>query len=105
MDREIRAQERHHQSEAKRQREAAIAAELQKHAVQVHTQLSQLHRHLPGSPRELSDRSSETRSGRSSHLDYKDRLDKIEALATSTTPSTSSAVYSIDVLRFVSFIP
>lgn len=93
MDREIRAQERHQQSEARRQREAAVAVELQKHAVQVHTQLSQLHKYLPGSPRDLSDRSNETRSGHS--FENKDRLDQIEALATTATPSTSSTVYKI----------
>lgn len=65
LDREIRAQERHYQSEAKKHKEAiAAAAELQKHATQVHTQLSQLQKHLPGtsvshqrSPRESIDKS------------------------------------------------
>lgn len=96
MDREIRAQERHQQSEAKRHRDAAITAELQKQAVQVHTQLSQLHKHIPGSPRELSGKSSESRSGRS-NSDQKDRSEKIETLATTATPSTSSTVhYKLD---------
>lgn len=90
MDREIRAQERHQQSEARRHKEAAIAAELQKHAAQVHTQLSQLHKHIPGSPRELHDKSGDSKSSRS-HQDSKDRSDKSETLATATA-STSSIV-------------
>lgn len=100
MDREIRAQERHQQSEARRQREAAVAFDLQKHAVQVHTQLSQLHKHLPSDP---ADKSNEVRSGRS--FENKDRLDKIEVLATTATPSTSSTVYKTCFsYRFENFI-
>lgn len=95
LDREIRAQERHHQFELKKHKEAVAAAvELQKHATQVHTQLSQLQKHVPGtqstaaarSPRESFDK-TDTKS-RSSHHDLKQ---KSEALAT-TSASTSSAV-------------
>lgn len=93
LDREIRAQERHHQSELKKHKEAvAAAAELQKHATQVHTQLSQLQKHVPGtplqtprSPRESLDKTDS--KGRPHH----DSKDKSEALAT-TSASASSAV-------------
>ena len=95
LEKEIRAQERHHhhQSELKKHKEAAAAAaELQKHATQVHTQLSQLHKHTPGtplqtprSPRESLDKTDT--KGRSHH----DSKEKGEALAT-TSASVSSAV-------------
>lgn len=93
MDREIRAQERHHQSELKKQKEAvAAAAELHKHATQVHTQLSQLDKHVPGtplqtprSPRESLDK-TDTKS-----QPHHDSKEKSEALAT-TSASVSSTV-------------
>lgn len=93
LDREIRAQERHHQSELKKHKEAAAAAaELQKHATQVHTQLSQLSKPPAGtlltgprSPRESLDK---TDAKNRSHQDSKE---KSEALAT-TSASASSAV-------------
>lgn len=106
MDREIRAQERHHQFELKKHKEAAAAAaELQKHATQVHTQLSQLQKPVPGTSaaataaapatsRSARDSLDKTDGkSRSSHHDLKH---KGEALAT-TSASTSSAV------RFSSF--
>lgn len=92
LDREIRAQERHNQIELKKHKEAvAAAAELQKQATQVHSQLSQLSK--PGtptatrSPRESLDK-TDSKSQRSSLHDPKQ---KGEALAT-TSASTSSAV-------------
>lgn len=95
MDREIRAQERHHQFELKKHKEAvAAAAELQKHATDVHTQLSQLQKHVPGSPsaatrspRESIDEKTDGKSRSSQH----DLKQKGEALAT-TSATTSSAV-------------
>lgn len=94
LDREIRAQERHNQCELKKHREAAAAAaELQKQATQVHTQLSQLQKHVPGtplttprSPRDSLDR-TDAKTGRSQH----DSKQKGEALAT-TSASISSTV-------------
>lgn len=93
MDREIRAQERHNQSELKKHKEAAAAAaELHKHATQVHTQLSQLQKHIPGtpltaprSPRESLDKTDPR------YRSHHDSKEKGEALAT-TSASVSSAV-------------
>lgn len=90
LDREIRAQERHH-LEAKKHKEAAIAAELHKHASHVSTQLGQLQKHIPigtplttpRSPRDSLDK-TDLKISRSHH-------DKSEALA-STAASSSSAV-------------
>lgn len=94
LDREIRAQERHNQIELKKHKEAvAAAAELQKHATQVHTQLSQLSKHVPGSPSAAtrSPRESVDKSDGKSRSSQHDLKQKGEALAT-TSASTSSAV-------------
>lgn len=110
LEKEIRAQERHHQSELKKHKEAAAAAELHKHATQVHTQLGQLQKHIPGtplqtprSPRESLDKTDT--KGRSHH----DSKEKGEALAT-TSASVSSAVchsnvhFSATLFVFVHYI-
>lgn len=106
LDREIRAQERHHQFELKKHKEAvAAAAELHKQASQVHTQLGQLQKHVPGSPsaatrspRDSIDGKTDGKS-RSSHHDLKQQG---EALAT-TSASTSSAVCCSFVDKILQF--
>lgn len=94
LDREIRAQERHNQIELKKHKEAvAAAAEHHKHATQVHTQLSQLSSHEPGSPSAAtgSPRASIDKTDAKSRSSHHDLKQKSEALAT-TSASTSSAV-------------
>lgn len=108
LEKEIRAQERHHQSELKKHKDhqtelkkhkeaAAVAAELQKHATQVHTQLSQLQKHLPGTPLQTprSPRESIDKTDPKSHSHH-DSKEKSEALAT-TSASVSSAVCHFNV--------
>lgn len=102
LDREIRAQERHNQIELKKHKEAvAAAAELQKQASQVHTQLSQLSKHVPGSPSAAtrSPRESIDKSDGKSRLSHHDLKQKSEALAT-TSASTSSAVCHLLLLSY-----
>lgn len=102
LDREIRAQERHHQSELKHLKKhkeaAAAAAELQKNATQVHTQLSQLHKHVPGTPLQTprSPRESLDKSDLKGQFQH-DSKDKVEALAT-TSASASSVVCDLKML-------
>lgn len=105
LDREIRAQERHNQSELKKHKEAAAAAEL-KHATQVHTQLSQLQKHTPGTPLTTprSPRDSLDKTDAKSRLHH-DSKEKSEALATtsasaSTTVSFASVAIFLHVMEF-----
>lgn len=98
LDREIRHQQERYHHEAKKHKEAAVAAavaaELQKQATHVSTQLSQLQKLIstgtplatPRSPRDSLDK-TDSKIIRSHH-------DKYEALA-STAASSSSAVRSI----------